>query len=48
MAHSLGEMTPDHRRQFIPLMFNWLDENCGNISTGFSDPEAKAMMTQRN
>jgi dipeptidyl aminopeptidase/acylaminoacyl peptidase len=44
MAHTLVEMTPDQRRQFIPLMFNWLDENCGNISAGFSDPEAKAMM----
>jgi dipeptidyl aminopeptidase/acylaminoacyl peptidase len=40
MSHTLGEMTPDMRRQFYPLMLEWLDKDCGNISTAFSEPSA--------
>lgn len=32
MAHTLIQMTPEHRKQFIPLMLDWMDTNCGNIS----------------
>ncbi len=32
MAHTLIQMTPEHRKQFIPLMLDWIDNNCGNIS----------------
>ena len=33
MAHTLIQMTPEHRKQFIPLMLDWMDTNCGAIST---------------
>jgi dipeptidyl aminopeptidase/acylaminoacyl peptidase len=39
MAHTLGEMTVEHRRTFIPLILNWIDNNCGNISAQFSEPD---------
>lgn len=40
MSHTLGEMTPEMREQFIPLILNWLDTSCGNISATFSEPSA--------
>jgi acetyl esterase/lipase len=40
MSHTLIEMTPDMRRQFYPLMLDWLDKDCGNISTTFSEPSS--------
>jgi dipeptidyl aminopeptidase/acylaminoacyl peptidase len=42
MSHTLIEMTPDMRRQFYPLMLEWLDKDCGNISTAFSEPSTPA------
>jgi dipeptidyl aminopeptidase/acylaminoacyl peptidase len=41
MAHQLVQMTPDHRRWFTGLMLNYMDTNCGNISSfvNESDPE---------
>jgi dipeptidyl aminopeptidase/acylaminoacyl peptidase len=47
MAHTLGEMTPEHREQFIPLMLDMLDNNCGNISRTFSEPNLELPRGQR-
>jgi acetyl esterase/lipase len=38
MSHTLGEMTPEHKTQFLGIMLDWVDNNCGNISTTFSEP----------
>lgn len=47
MSHTLGEMTPEHREQFIPLMLDMLDNNCGNISRTFSEPNLQLPRGQR-
>lgn len=39
MAHQLIQMTPDHRRWFSGLMLDFMDKNCGNISTTFQENE---------
>ena len=41
MSHTLGEMTPDMRKQFIPLILDWMSNNCGNISAQFKEPGLK-------
>ena len=38
MSHTLGQMTPAHRTVFLGHLLGWLDTNCGNISTTFSEP----------
>lgn len=47
MAHTLAEMTVDHRRTFIPLILNWLDNNCGNISVSFTEPDPEVAREMR-
>lgn len=33
MSHQLVQMTPDHKKQWVPELWNWVNNNCGNIST---------------
>lgn len=40
MAHQLIQMYPEHRRYFTSVMFDFMANNCGNISTHFKDSEA--------
>lgn len=52
MSHTLGEMTPEQREQFIPLILDMLDNNCGNISrtyneTGIQLPRGKRSSASR-
>jgi len=47
MAHTLGEMTPEHRTQFLNLILEWMGTNCGNISTTFKEPGLKPTLTKR-
>jgi dipeptidyl aminopeptidase/acylaminoacyl peptidase len=47
MAHTLGEMTPEHRTQFLNLILEWMGTNCGNISTTFKEPGLKPSLTKR-
>jgi hypothetical protein len=47
MAHTLGEMTPEHRKQFLSLILEWMGTNCGNISTTFKEPGLKPTLTKR-
>lgn len=48
MSHTLNQMTPEHREQFIPLMLDMLDHNCGNISKTFSEPGLKLPKNQKS
>jgi dipeptidyl aminopeptidase/acylaminoacyl peptidase len=45
MSHTLNKMTPEHRGIFIPLILDMLSNNCGNISTTFSEPGLPASVT---
>ena len=45
MSHTLGQMTPDHRTFFLNHMLSWVDTNCGNISTTFSEPGLPSSIT---
>ncbi|WP_157893497.1 alpha/beta hydrolase family protein [Aquidulcibacter paucihalophilus] len=47
MAHTLGEMTPQHRTQFLSLILEWMSTNCGNISQTFKEPGLKTTLTKR-
>ena len=47
MAHTLNEMTPDMRNQFIPLILDWTSTNCGNISATFKEPGLKTTPAKR-
>jgi dipeptidyl aminopeptidase/acylaminoacyl peptidase len=38
MAHQLVQMTPEHKLQFTTLIFDWMSNNCGNISAKFKEP----------
>lgn len=38
MSHQLIQMTPEHKAEFLGLILGWMDTNCGNISTTFSEP----------
>jgi acetyl esterase/lipase len=38
MSHTLGQMTPEHRTQFLNLILDWTSNNCGNISAQFKEP----------
>ncbi len=38
MAHQIVEMTPEHKLQFTTLIFDWMSNNCGNISAKFKEP----------
>lgn len=38
MAHTLTQMTPEHRTQFLNLILDWTANNCGNISATFDEP----------
>lgn len=48
MSHTLNKMLPAHREQFIPLMLDMLDHNCGNISKTFSEPNLKLPKGQKS
>ena len=48
MSHTLNKMTPAHREQFIPLMLDMLDHNCGNISKTFNEPGLKLPKNQKS
>ncbi len=47
MSHTLGEMTPEHRAQFLNLILDWTANNCGNISDKFDEPGLKTTLTKR-
>ncbi len=47
MSHTLGEMTPEHRTQFLNLILDWTANNCGNISDKFDEPGLKTTLTKR-
>ena len=47
MSHTLGEMTPEHRNQFLNLILDWTANNCGNISARFDEPGLKTTLTKR-
>jgi dipeptidyl aminopeptidase/acylaminoacyl peptidase len=49
MSHQLIQMTPEHKAEFLGLILGWIDNNCGNISTTFSEPglPASARATTR-
>jgi dipeptidyl aminopeptidase/acylaminoacyl peptidase len=47
MAHTLIEMTPEHRRTFLPLILHWMDTNCGNISESYSEPSLEGYVNAR-
>ncbi len=47
MSHTLGEMTPEHRTQFLNLILDWTANNCGNISAKFDEPGLKSTLTKR-
>jgi dipeptidyl aminopeptidase/acylaminoacyl peptidase len=47
MSHTLGQMTPAHRTTFLTEMLRWVDTNCGNISTTFSEPGLPAATSRR-
>lgn len=47
MAHTLNEMTPEHRTQFLNLILEWMSTNCGNISQTFKEPGLKPTLTKR-
>jgi pimeloyl-ACP methyl ester carboxylesterase len=38
MSHTTITWTPEHKTQFLGTMLDWVDNNCGNISTTFSEP----------
>lgn len=47
MAHTLAEMTPEHRREFLSLTLNWMDTNCGNISQTFAETDPTVLSEMR-
>jgi dipeptidyl aminopeptidase/acylaminoacyl peptidase len=47
MSHTLGEMTPEHRTQFLNLILDMTANNCGNISDKFDEPGLKTTLTKR-
>ena len=47
MSHTLGQMTPEHRTQFLNLILDWTANNCGNISTKFDEPGLTATTSRR-
>ena len=47
MSHTLGEMTSEHKTVFLNTMLSWVDTNCGNISTTFSEPGLTAAAGRR-
>ncbi|GBF58890.1 dipeptidyl aminopeptidase BIII [Candidatus Phycosocius bacilliformis] len=47
MAHTLGQMTPEHRTQFLTLILDWMSNNCGNISASFKEPGLKTTASSR-
>jgi dipeptidyl aminopeptidase/acylaminoacyl peptidase len=47
MSHTLGEMTPEHRTQFLNLILDWTANNCGNISDKFDEPGLKTTLSKR-
>jgi pimeloyl-ACP methyl ester carboxylesterase len=38
MSHTTITWTPEHKTQFLGTMLDWVDNDCGNISTTFSEP----------
>jgi len=37
MSHQLVQMTPEHKKQFLTLILDWMSEDCGNISKTFKE-----------
>lgn len=47
MAHQLVQMTPEHKKEFLALTLDWIDNNCGNISASFTEPDPEVAREMR-
>jgi hypothetical protein len=47
MSHQLVQMTEAHKLQFTNLIFDWMSNNCGNISARFKEPAAPVTPSRR-